>query len=762
MTCQRLGSVDVIRRVLGGLGILFFASQACAADDANPGAYPVADESFRRDLVSISLDDVVAAGLATGVYKGSPKVLANKDSYDAAFYDTLASVREYLDSDRARWRNVPVPQVPPPPCDRPQPTKFDADSCRYVNALFRELEKTDSALARENRKRVRRGRDVWFKGTFGNQDLYTDYLGLAVLGEYPDYTSWLDTRNRDGRFRRFGLINDPDCRPGIEETFWLDDCRDPHSTGILGVRKYPAPGMDGFAIGFACASCHVAFDPTNPPKDPANPEWENLMGGIGNQYLRQAELFVLGKAEDHFLRVTAAAQRPGTSDTSLVANDYIHNPGTINAIMNTHNRPVFEHRMRDPITGEVKLARTRHLLKGGEDSVGERLALLRVYVNIGMCSAECWTPNFPEIGALLFDVEQKPMRVKECAAKCEAWNQADSKMDDLLAYLLSIGPTYLDKAVDVDGTPGPAYIDDSLVPEGRKVFIDNCARCHSSRTVPEFAGAADVRTLREFHKGHIFGGFHNWRREFTEAALRSLEFAEFLNPASGVPRQIAEGAQDWLGNDRRIPFTEIGVNRCRSMHSNHMPGHIFDEFASLTYQESPPHGAMPRSVNPLLPLVGGTNPFGAELIVQGGPGYMRNISLLGVWSSAPLLHNNALGPFPTQPDGTPDYTVKGRVRAFEAAMRELLMSDDPSRKTHRRPVVWRVPTEVEVPAREDGKGPISLTMPKGSPIGYMTSVNPHRPIYSACDDYVENKGHQFGIGLSEDEKAVLIEFLKTL
>ena len=133
--------------------------------------------------------------------------------------------------------------------------------------------------------------------------------------------------------------------------------------------------------------------------------------------------------------------------------------------------------------------------------------------------------------------------------------------------------------MDVDGTPGSAYIDDSLVSEGRRVFIENCARCHSSRTVPEFAGAADVRTLREFHKGHIFGGFHNWRREFTEAELRSLEFAEYLNPATGVPHQIADGTQDWLGNDRRIPFTEIGVNRCRSMHSNHMPGHIFDEFA---------------------------------------------------------------------------------------------------------------------------------------------------------------------------------------
>ena len=85
-------------------------------------------------------------------------------------------------------------------------------------------------------------------------------------------------------------------------------------------------------------------------------------------------------------------------DTSLQASDFQHNPGTQNNIMDFMNKRVLEEDMKDPVTGEVKRAKTRHVLKGGEDSVGEHLALIRVYVNIGMCTEECWTPHFPKPG----------------------------------------------------------------------------------------------------------------------------------------------------------------------------------------------------------------------------------------------------------------------------------------------------------------------------------------------------------------------------
>ncbi len=64
--------------------------------------------------------------------------------------------------------------------------------------------------------------------------------------------------------------------------------------------------------------------------------------------------------------------------------------------------------------------------------------------------------------------------------------------------------------------------------------------------------------------------------------------------------------------------------------------------------------------------------------------------------------------------------------------------------------------------REDGRGLIKLPVHKGTPIGYFTSADPHNPMFMKCDDHVENKGHQFGIDLSKDDKAALAEFLKLM
>jgi hypothetical protein len=415
---------------------------AAAAESAGP-PYAVPDTPYTRDLNSVAPEDLPA----TGIYEGSPTWLAEKAAYAEAFYDTLASFKRYLDAEHTRWEVTPIPQEAPPPCDQPQPTRYDAEGCRYINALFQDVEAEDPARTAQLRAAVRRGRDVWFKGTFGDQDFYEVYVADTILLEMPDYSGWLDTRNRDDRFRKYGLINDPDCRPGSEATFWLDDCDDPHATGVLGLRKYFRPATDDydpatapyeegeikqlkrFSIGFACAVCHVGFDPTNPPEDPANPKWENLMGGIGNQYIQHGKLFTQGKPEAHFVRQVFAAQRPGTIDPTLSANDFIHNPLGITAIINFHRRPLFEQRMRHPITGEIATGQTHIALKGGEDGVGDRLALMRVYVNIGLCALECWTPNFPEPGALFSNATQTPFRVKQCYQDCEPWNHAEAKID---------------------------------------------------------------------------------------------------------------------------------------------------------------------------------------------------------------------------------------------------------------------------------------------------------------------------------------------
>jgi len=786
-----------MKRLLA-LACLSLLATAAAEDKSAPeAAVPVPATPYTAEFRSVSMADLAARGRATGVWQGSPKVLAKKQWYDENFYATLASRKVWHPGTSPythefggpiTWDIVPIPQAPPPPCDQPQPTGYDADSCRYVNALFKDLEKKDPAAARIAREQARRGRDVWFKGSFGNQDEEYIHLARSVGGPGNVWYPWLDTRQRKHRFTRWGMINDPDCSEGDASTNWYDRCPDPHSSGVLGYRKYFAdPTLDEagkvvfdpasspyredelrknlrYVLGGPCVQCHVAFDPTNPPKDPNAPAWENVHATIGNQYTTQPLQYVMGLPEEHLVnQVLKHGHRTGTIDTSVVATDFQHNPGTQNNIMDFFNKRVFEHEMRHPITGEVSKAKTLAVLKGGEDSVGEHLALIRVYINIGTCTEECWAPKFPVPGTFFGDeARQHPFRINECYQACEAWNHADAKMPDLAAFLVTGGPTYLMKAKDVDGTPGSAFIDLKKVPQGRKVFARECAGCHSSKFAPDSV-RADKEALARFYEGHVFGSEQYWQHEFTEAERTSKDFkARYLaTDAKGKlrPKQFAANdvfGQDWLANDEPVPFGVIGTNMCRALHDNHSTGHIWEEFSSETYKQRPPAGSVKNAVNRMFPLVGGKE-WGGEREIAGGPGYLRNFSLLSAWATAPFLHNNAIGELTHLPDGSIDYTVRGRVTQFHNAFDELLTAEG-----QRPQKVARTQAELKLAPREDGEGFIKLPVAKGTPIGYFTSADPHNPLYMKCDDYVENKGHQFGIDLPADDKAALAEFLKLM
>lgn len=733
--------------------------------------YEVSDQPFKRTLRDITAEELEERGLTTGVYEGSPKVLANPEKYHAEFYSTLASNK-----------GAPIPQEAPPPCDQPQPTKYDAEGCRIVNSMFTDVE--DPALRERYRETIRRGRDVWFKGTFGDQDYFALHVGNGLFGEprYPDQSHWLDTRKRDDRYRLWGMINDPDCEQGDASTFWLDRCKDPHSSGVVGLRKYinrnPPEGFDPyrtpyqegeltdsrrFVIGQACAVCHAAFDPTHPPADPNQPDWEHLSGHIGNQYTNNTMQFFGNLPPDHFAKIMYQGIEVGQVDTTSGHMDFVYNPGTQNNITDFQNRPVFKEKMKHPITGEIKTAKTRHVLKGGEDSVGEKLALLRVYLNIGMCFEECTADKFPEPGAMFGEAaHHRPFRIKQCYQDCEPWNQADAKMDEMALYLLAGGPFYLRDAVDVDGRGGAEYVDNDKVPAGRKVYIRECAVCHSTRVPPE-AIRSDKDALEDFYAGHIFGREQDWMLEVGLDVANSEQF-KARHLTDGRPTQFAKDGvfkQDWLGNDELVSHTELGVNRCRSMHGNQIRGAVWEEFSSETFKERPaPAGEYPKKLNPLLPVIGGKDWFGGNEEIDGGRGYYRNISLLSAWAHAPFLHNNTVGHLRKRPDGGIDYTVRGRISMFEDAMSELLTSDDLTVEPHREPKITRVPLDTALPMKLGGKPFIPVKA--GTPIVEITSINPHAPTHMTCADYVENKGHQFGIDLDVEAKLNLIEFMKTL
>ena len=113
----------------------------------------------------------------------------------------------------------------------------------------------------------------------------------------------------------------------------------------------------------------------------------------------------------------------------------------------------------------------------------------------------------------------------------------------------------------------------------------------------------------------------------------AMLFGDLNDPNSSISRRLEQygGRQvraDFLGNDQPTPVTEVGTFRCRALHSNHLAGHLYMEYASDTLRKQAPVADIPER---------------GEL-KDGGRGYMRNISLVNVWATAPFMHNNAIGP----------------------------------------------------------------------------------------------------------------------
>ncbi|MFC3551597.1 hypothetical protein ACFOLC_11315 [Lysobacter cavernae] len=550
------------------------------------------------------------------------------------------------------------------------------------------------------------------------------------------------------------------------------------STGALGFRKFPNPRFDKarwlaingrlaswegysrtlsstpqsadarvrrladgsieppFLIGTSCGSCHIAFDPLNPPKDPANPTWANIKGAIGNQYLRISEMLASGMPHDSLEYQMFAHARPGTSDTSAIPNDQINNPGTINAIINLHQRPTFSGEVVDKWRkvasckdGEAacwcepgrdskcwrkgtQQETVHHILKGGEDSIGANEAIQRVYFNIGSCAEQCWLNHLTDLRQL--DPQgrnfgQTPFDIGQCRRDCPAFRAIEDRLGDIAAFLHSSETHATDLATAREtarkaANPGARYRHDDLVTDlekdfgtgavtrGHEVFAANCARCHSS--VPESAG----------------GAFRN--RDF-----RAIDAKTGLRA-------------DWLGNDMTTFVSEVGSNRCRGLHSNHMAGHIWQEYGSETLRARPPDPSL-------------SEPH------DGGRGYYRNISLLSLWAHAPLMHNNALGPElcgqprhrenffyrnayvdargqPVPDDKAPvcwayDPSVDGRFKLYVASMQAML---NPAR---REPKITRFDLDVPLVAGlrlvEDGQekqiAGLTIVVPKGSSAGRL-------------------------------------------
>lgn len=588
---------------------------------------------------------------------------------------------------------------------------------------------------------------------------------------------------------------DPHTKGGkLDQRHSACDLKFGTSTGALGLRKFPNPRFDAakwkqlnggsmatwdgfrkqmikvtgvpsdqrtskladasveppFLVGTACGSCHIAFDPLNPPADPAHPKWENIKGLVGNQYSRMSELLGSGmpKAGLEWQMFTHA--RPGTTDTSAISHDQINNPGTMNAIINLAQRPLFasevvtKWRKTDTCGAEKDegkcwcepgrdnkcWARTtrnddttlghagvHHILKGGEDSIGGLEAIQRVYLNIGSCGEACWVNHLTDLRQI--DPAQRgfgqtPFSIGQCRRDCPNFRAIEDRLPDLLAFFLSPEGDATDLHTARNLTrkamkpKAPDYTRQDLIADldrefgkdavrrGRAIFADNCARCHSS--IPESAG----------------GPFRN---------------RDFHAVADDHPRKQRK---DFLGNDQSTPATEVGTFRCRALHSNHMDGHLYYEYASETLNKRDIVADIPER----------------KEFKDGGRGYYRNISLLNVWATAPFMHNNAIGP---EMCGKPknaendffrnryvdsagklldpqpacvvfDPSVEGRFGVYKMSMHDLLHPKDRGIKatlTDRDVIIDLGIRTWDGKSEKPLLGVGMVTIPKGMPAGFL-------------------------------------------
>lgn len=490
-----------------------------------------------------------------------------------------------------------------------------------------------------------------------------------------------------------------------------------YATGIVGLRLFPNPDFDEkaakawdaeryytdpkyynrkdlvrpYRVGMSCGFCHVGPSPVHPPDDPEHPKFANLSSSVGAQYMWVDRLFIVDsnkpEGRRNFMYQLAHTFRPGTMDTSLVSTDSINNPRTMNSVYEFVGRmgmakqlwheklaggeldnkqfnnfiasgPLTE--FFDKATSTVK---TPHVLKDGADSVGLLGALNRVYLNIGLFSEE-WLLHF---NAIVGGKTITPIRIADAQKNSSYWNATEAGTPNTaLFFLKAAQPDYLK-----DAPGGEQYLaaDAALLEHGKDVFADTCARCHSSKgprppesleLKPEScAGANYLACFKRYWKWTQGDEFKAQMREVVHAS-------DFLQG-------------NYLSSDARIPVTLLRTNACSPLATNAIGGNIWDNFSSQSYKQLPSVGSLTMY-----------DPFdGAPFVYKmpaGGRGYTRVPSLIALWSSAPFLLANTVGPFDPNP------SVASRMKSFDASIEQMLW---PERREHDAKFGDKVPGAID-------------------------------------------------------------------
>ncbi len=594
------------------------------------------------------------------------------------------------------------------------------------------------------------GRDTWIVWTGGNDrfwdKLSTISFGnldlLKTISSYPTLKT-----NRDNRWERLGLVNEPCFEKATAPNpdrygLWVDvrskDCSsDPfedekrypgvaigargktmplgsyygYASGVVGLRLFPNPNFDEkaakawdpvryytdpsyyenkdlvkpYRVGMSCGFCHVGPSPVNPPADPEHPQWANLSSTVGAQYMWADRIFSWQERDSSFIRELFTSWRPGTLDTSLVSTDNINNPRTMNAVYDIFSRLGDARRWgRETIAGgelynkqfndytnapdfsvffqAPNTVMTARVLKDGADSVGVLGALNRVFINIGTDSEE-WLQHFnPVVGGKPIS----PITIESARANSSAFAATENQTFNMALFLIKASER-LDHLRDAPGGPKYLMTNDGQLERGKVVFAENCARCHSSKQ-PEAMAGLDPDGCAGPQYLDCFKKYWTWTQtdDYKMQMRKIVQDPTFLQ-------------NNYLSTDLRIPVTLLHTNACSPLATNAIAGNIWDNYSSLSYKSLPSAG----TITWYDPYTGAPHTYD---LPAGGRGYTRVPSLIALWSTAPFLLNNSVGPF------DPDPSVDARMRVFEASIEQMLW---PERREHDTLLAGKIPGKID-------------------------------------------------------------------
>ena len=198
----------------------------------------------------------------------------------------------------------------------------------------------------------------------------------------------------------------------------------------------------------------------------------------------------------------------------------------------------------------------------------------RVYLNIGIYSEE-WLLHFNPI---LGGKTVTPIEITTARANSSYWRRPRRRRSDMALFLVEASF----RTSCATRRAANTYLNDppATIEQGKIVFADNCARCHSSK-VPAPPAGADLGACIGPDYLDCWNRYWAWTHtdDFRSKMRPIVQASDFLDG-------------NYLSNDVRVPVTLLQTNACSPLATNAIAGNIWDNFSSDSYKSLPSVGTI--------------------------------------------------------------------------------------------------------------------------------------------------------------------------